>query len=279
MNILIANVGNVRSNELKALATALGKKHSVTIASMAIDSSYKGQAFSYSGVPVCANYILYSEGKSKSERIRAFEFYSTPADAVSVVLGEIMEHEHPDIVICGINNGIHMGQDIYCSSNIGMAMESVYFGVPAIAVGIEKRIGGHSEMECANAAKFIEKNIEKLATLKLPKHTFLNINIPTVDSYSKLKGVKITHLGWLNLINEFEEKIDHKGQKYYWAKKVERKSEVEEGTAMHAYENGYVTITPINYDATSYEELRRYERLKAAPSDDITPAIKQEVAQ
>ena len=269
MNILIANVGNFRSNELKVLAAALGKKHSITIACMAIDSSFKGQAFSYSGIPVRANYIVYDEGKTKSERVNAFEFYSTPADAISVMLGEIMEHQRPDIVVCGINNGIHMGQDIYCSSNIGMAMEAVYFGVPSIAIGIEKRTGGHNEAECANAVKFIDKNIEKIAALKLPKHTFLNINIPTAESYTKLKGVRITRLGWLNLINEFEEKVDHKGQKYYWAKNVERKSEVEEGTAMHAYDNGYVSITPINYDATSYEELRRYERLKAIAPDSV----------
>ena len=264
MNILIANVGNVRSNELKTLALALNRKHRVTVACMAIDSSNKGQAFSYCGTPVRVNQLVFHEGKTKAKRIMGYEFYSTPADAVSIMLGEIMKHNRPDIVICGINNGIHMGQDIYYSSNVGMAMESVYFGVPSIAVGIARRPGGHSAKECAVAVKFVTKNIEKLAKLELPKHTFLNINIPTVDKYEDLKGVEITRLGWVNLINEFEKKTDHKGDDYYWAKNVQRKSQSPEGTSIYAYEQGFVSITPIDYNATSHEELKRYEKLPAS---------------
>lgn len=261
MNILIANVGNIRMNEIKVLVDVLQKKHTITIACMAIDSSYKGQAFSYSGVPVRVNTVVYKEGKAETERVMAYEFYSTPADAVSIMLGEIMEHR-PDMVICGINNGIHMGQDIYCSSNIGMAMEAAYFGVPAIAVGIEKRVGGHSEAECAIAAKFIEKNIARIAAMKLPKHTFLNINIPLVENYSDLKGVKATRLSWLTLINQFIEKTDHKGQKYYWASQVERTGDMDDDTGIKAYSEGFVSVTPINYNATSIGELERFQQLK-----------------
>jgi len=154
-----------------------------------------------------------------------------------------------------------MGQDIFCSSNIGMAMEAAYFNVPVVCVGMEKRLGGHSAEECMPAVKFVEKNIEKLGGLKLPKHTFLNINVPTVADYKELKGVIVARLGWLDLINAFEEKVDHKGQKYYWAKYVAREGKADEGTALHAYKNGFVAITPINYDPTSYMELSRYEKI------------------
>jgi 5'-nucleotidase len=97
-----------------------------------------------------------------------------------------------------------------------------------------------------------------MTRLVIPKHTFLNINIPTVQFYSQFKGVKITKLGWLNPINEFEEKFDHKGRPYYWSKNVERKCESDQNTAMSAYEEGYISVTPINYDATCHDELRHY---------------------
>lgn len=272
MNILIANVGNVRSNEIKVLAEALNKKHTVTIACMAVDSSCKGQSFSLCGNPVRVSQFIYKDVIKNTKNvtpkaleavdgIMAYEFYSTPADAVSIMLGEIMAHTRPDIVICGINNNVHMGQDIYMSSNIGMAMEAGFFNVPSIAVGIERRPGGHTEEECANAVKFIERNIEKIAALKLPTDTFLNINIPTVEKYSDLKGVKIVPLGKLTPLNQFEERTDPVGGKYYWASLVERKSISESNSCICAFEAGYVAVTPISYDATCRKTLSDYEKI------------------
>jgi 5'-nucleotidase len=269
MKILIANVGNIRRNEIKTLAASLNKNHTVTIVSMAVESSYKGQAFSYSGSPVRANPVLYTEVLKNTsvsdtkdfEGINAYEFYATPADAVSIALGEILAHDRPDFVIAGIGNGTHMGQDIFCSSNIGMAMEAAYFGVPSISIAIPMKVGGHTEDECKPAVKFIERNLEKLAALELPKHSFININIPAVAKYEDLKGVKVTHLGWIeHLINEFDEHTDHKGEKYYWAKNLSRETQGKEGTDIHAFNDGFVSVTPVNYDLTDYRELEKYQK-------------------
>jgi len=267
MKILIANVGNIRRNEIKALALALNKRHKVTICSMAVESSFKGQAFSYCGSPIRMNPVLYKNvirNMSQTEDVKAFdgiyayEFYGTPADAVSIMLGDIMAHERPDLVIAGIGNGVHMGQDIFCSSNIGMAMEAAYFNIPAISIAIPYKPGGHTESECETAVKFLERNLIALAAVGLAKHSFLNINIPDLP-YEKLKGTRVTRLGWITpVINEFEERTDHKGKKYYWAKNVTRESEGEVGTDTHAFDNGFVSITPINYDPTDYDELERF---------------------
>jgi len=284
MKILIANVGNIRRNEIKALALALNKKHKVTICSMAVESSFKGQAFSYCGSPVRMNPVLYknviknmsqTEDTKAFDGINAYEFYGTPADAVSIMLGEIMAHDRPDLVIAGIGNGVHMGQDIFCSSNIGMALEAAYFSIPSISLAIPYKPGGHTEAECETAVKFIERNLAALTTVGLPKNTFLNINVPDVP-YEKLKGTKITRLGWVSpVISEFEERADHKSQKYYWAKNVTRAGEGSEGTDTHAFDNGFVSITPINYDPTDYDELERYMAIqdKELPK----PKIKKEV--
>jgi 5'-nucleotidase len=277
MNILIANVGSIRSNEVRTLALALNKKHTVTIACMAVDSSFKGQAFSAGDIPVRMNQLNYKDvvknhhaGKAAKNldaynNIAAYEFYGTPAEAVSIMLGEVMKNR-PDLIVCGINNGVHMGQDIYCSSNIGMAMEGVFFRIPSIAVGIERRPGGHSEEECQNAVKFIEKNIAKIAAMQLPQHTFLNINIPSVEKYEDIKGIAATVMGKLTIIGEFIEKTDPKGKKYFWAKNVERKSadaQESEGTGIRAFEDGYISITPLSYDATDYDELARFVKQQA----------------
>jgi len=281
MNILIANVGNVRMNEIKALAQALNKKHKVTIACMAMDCSYRGLAFTFQDAPARVSPLLYKEiiknsnwigamdagkvretGKAKLaafDDIAAYEFYSNPADAVSIMMSEIMISEKPDLVICGINNGLHMGQDVYSAGNVGLAMEGVFFRTPSIAVAVEWKNGGHSEEELENAVTFIEKNVEKFASFKLP-YTFLNINIPTVKKYKDFKGVKVSRMGRMTQLSEYEEKEDVKGNKYYWAKKVDRVNADREEWARTWFDKGYITVVPVNYDATDYMAVAQWEK-------------------
>ena len=293
MNILIANVGNIRVNEIKCLAEALNKKHNVTIAAMAIGSSSMGQAFSSGNNPVRVSPLLYKEvvknthwiavkdvkeltpsTKTKTgafDNIAAFEFYTSPADAISIMLGELMLTKRPDLVICGINNGVHFGQDIYSSSNIGMAMEAGFFRVPAVAIGVERQIGGHSEAQLAPAVKFIEKNIEAISKLKLSNHTFLNINIPPVEKYTDFAGVKITRMGKLAQLSEYDERTDVKGNKYYWAKDTTRSNaDLGDESGRTWFDKGYISITPLSYDATDYKSVEDW-------NNGIIKKMKQEL--
>jgi 5'-nucleotidase len=283
VNIVIANVRNIRVNEIKTLAEALNKRHKITIISHTNNKSNRGLAFSFREAPVLASPLLYKdivknsswvwdkdakkvagENAKKIEAfdgIAAYEFDGDPADSVSITLGEIMAHKKPDLVICGINNGRHMGQDIYCSSNIGMAMEANFFGVPAVAVGVERRPGGYSEAELAPAVEFIEKNVEKFAKLKMPPHTFLNINIPTVKKYKDLKGVRIARMGQLTNLAEYIEKTDDHGEKYYWPNHVDRlNADTGEQFAPTWFEKGYITVVPLCYDATDHDAVKIWNK-------------------
>jgi 5'-nucleotidase len=269
-------------NEIKVLAEALNKNHRVTIACLSIDGSYRGLAFSYSHKPVRVNTLLYKDvvrnteltkqsdletlahlDAPKSDRfddIDAYEFYGYPADAVSIMLTNILAHRKPDLVICGIHNGIHIGQDVFCSSNIAMAMEASFFGVPAIAVGTTFTPGGHSRKDLVHIASFIEKNVETFAKMKLPEHTFLDVLVPIVENYSDFKGVKITELGWMKHFESYIEKTDSAGEKYYWADRFERVGESGENAAWTWFKKGFISVTPVNYDATCHESLSKWNQ-------------------
>ena len=293
MNILIANVGNIRVSEIKGLAAALNEKNRVTIVSMQADASHRGLAFSFRDTPVRVAPLVYKDVvKSASwvgqktpgtlasianisdkkleafDGISAYEFHGNPADAISVTLTEIMQHKKPDLVICGINNGVHMGQDIYSSSNIGMAMEAAFFNIPTIAVGIPHKVGGHTEAEVSAAVEFVAKNAMKFADLGLPKHTFLNINVPSVEKYKNLKGVKVAKMGMMSPLSRYVEKTDPSGEKYYWADNVERNNaETSEEVARTWFDRGFVTIVPINYDATDYAAIREWDEENTAKNN------------
>jgi len=255
MNILIANVGALRRVELNELVKALKGRHKLTVAGMAYDSSFRGQAFNYDNTP---NRVNKSDAYD-AEGIVSYEFFSNPADAVSIMLGDIMRHDPPDLVLCGFSNGTHMGQDIYCSSNLGMAKEAAMFNIPTIAIAAERVVGGHTAQTIKSAIGFLTGSIESLSKLKMPKGTFLNINIPASNDFGKFEGVKITRQGKLRSLSDFTEKEDNYG-KYYWANFVPRDNAEPEDDCSDKtwFDKGYISITPLNYDATDHLALEHW---------------------
>ncbi|MCL2756199.1 MAG: hypothetical protein FWE45_04090 [Firmicutes bacterium] len=268
MNILIATANNKSRNSVGMLARALSKKHKVTVASMSSDSGHRAQAFSFVNAPTRVNKITTvsapakKSAKNKEETslvanmdgIAIYEFYSNPADAMSIMLGEIMLNRPPDLVICGISNGTNLGPDIYSSSHVGMAMEAVYFGKKAIVVATEFEMGDNSPETLKPVIQFVEKNIEKFAKLDLGPQTFLNMNLPKVDDYKDFKGVKFTQMGKTNTKYIFEPGVDPKGGKYFWARRAEREASGDDDD-MGAYNAGYISVTPISYDSTEFDMI------------------------
>ena len=265
MNILIANVRNLEAPELKVLAAELSKKHTVTVCSLEGPSRQKGNAFSYSGFPIkfkqVSNYVV------NGTRVPAYKFQGTPADMISVMLGNIMRHRKPHIVICGISNGISLGTDVFCSSNIGMAMQAAFSNVPCIAVGVPMQIGGHSEAELLPVAQFIAKNVEKFAKAKLPTDTFLNITVPIVKKYDDYQGVGISSMDNLTKMTRYLEKVDCKGNKYYWAQLVERDSSSKAAVAptagMAYFKKNYIIMAPLTYHCTDSAYLAEMQKESA----------------
>ena len=262
MNILIANVRNLESPELKVLAGELQKKHTVTVCSLEGPSRQKGNAFSYSGFPTkfkqVTNYTV------NGTRVPAYKFQGTPADMISIMLGSIMKHRRPHLVICGISNGISLGTDVFCSSNIGMAMQAAFTNVPCIAVGVPMQVGGHSEADLLPAAQFIAKNAEKFAKAKLPTDPFLNITIPLVKKYDDFQGVGISSMDNLTKMTRYLEKVDCKGNTYYWAMMVDRdsstKTEVAPTAGMAYFKKNYIIMAPLTYNSTDYAKLEAMQK-------------------
>jgi 5'-nucleotidase len=186
VKILITNVSNLESNELRVLASFLMPKHKITVASLASAGHQKGSAFSYGGYPVKFKKInSYEIG---GEKVDAYKFYGTPADMVSIMLNEVLTDNKPDLVICGINNGLTLGTDTFCSSNIGMVMQAVFAKIPSVAVAVPIKLGGHSRDDLTPPARFIANNVEIFVKMGYIQNTFLNISCPIVGKYEDYRG-------------------------------------------------------------------------------------------
>ncbi len=70
----------------------------------------------------------------------------------------------------------------------------------------------------------------------------------------------VTRQGDSSYEERFDIRSDPRGAPYYWAAGTYRMSDVEEGTDALALDRGYVSVTPISFDLTAYEELVELER-------------------
>jgi 5'-nucleotidase len=259
VNILITNVANLESNELRVLAAALMKKHKVTVASLSTAKHQNGCAFSFGSSPVKFKKIgNYGIG---TEKIDAYKFYGTPADMVSIMLNEVMSHSKPDLVICGINNGLTLGTDTFCSSNIGMVMQAVFSCVPAIAVAVPIKLGGHSREELIPPAQFIARNIDAFCRIGLIPNTFLNISCPVVEKYDDYRGYGVGSMDKLTEMTTYIEGTDPNGEKYYWTEFVPRSSadgkKTEITTGLSFFAKNYIIVTPLSVDATDRKAIEK----------------------
>jgi 5'-nucleotidase len=186
-------------------------------------------------------------------RIRQFDsrhwaIDGTPTDCVTLALYQILKpEEHPHICVSGINHGANLGDDASYSGTVAGALEATILGVPGLALSLESS----DSFDFAPAAEFAAIAARRVLSEGLPEATLLNINVPA----RPIQGVRVTKLGITATKPVISEHVDPRGKKYYWIGQRLFRSTHEEGTDYHAIQSGYVSITPMRSDMTSYPTI------------------------
>jgi 5'-nucleotidase len=172
----------------------------------------------------------------------------TPTDCVTLALNQILApFFKPDICVSGINPGANMGDDASYSGTVAGAMEATILGVPGLAFSLAA-YRSHDFTESGLMAKRVT---EKVLAEKLPEGILLNVNIPK----GVPKGIRVTKQGFKSARPVISELIDPRGKPYYWIGEVRDGFRAEGGTDFEAVDEGYVSITPMKADLTSYESM------------------------
>jgi len=200
---------------------------------------------------------------SKGEFIAIFDADFVPKeDFLNRTIPYFENENKPDIVISGINIGANMGEDITYSGTAAAAMEAVLQGIPAIAISqVYNRSGESIEKYGYDLAK------ESIATLvkkifdgkfPLPERKFLNVNIPPIPP-SECQGFKVTRAGNKKYGFHAEVHFNPRGKEYYWIglPKLEWLESKGHTTDFEAIGDGYVSITPIQLDMTSHDDIEK----------------------
>ena len=181
----------------------------------------------------------------------------TPSDCVFLSFPEFFNDNKPDLVLSGINHGANMGEDVTYSGTAGGAMEGALHSIPSIAFSqvLKSYDNPPSEINWENTKKAARTIVQKVINkeITIPHRHILNVNIPNTK---KIKGAKFTKLGYRLYGNDAHKHIDPRGEEYYWIGLHPLAFKEEKGTDFDAIKNGYVSITPIKLDMTSYEALK-----------------------
>jgi len=237
MRILITNDDGIQAAGLVALARAMAELGEVLVIAPERQQSAAGHGITLHKplrmTPVALDAPV----------VKAFATNGTPADCV--ILATADGRPAPDLVVSGINSGANLAEEVIYSGTCAAAMEAALGGIKAIAVSVAE----YHEPIFEPAAAYVAKLARQALARGLPKDVFLNVNVPNVPA-EELAPPVMTRLGRRSYVNELEQRIDPRGQFYYWFSGEPSEYECIEGTDVAAVAAGNISVTPVHYDLT-----------------------------
>lgn len=249
MHILVTNDDGVQAPGLLALTQAMRKAaDKVTILAPDHNWSASGHVKTLHR-PLRVSEVELADGS------KAWASDGAPSDCVALAqLGFIPEQI--DLVVSGINPNANIGHDVTYSGTVTAAMEAAIWGIPGIAVSIDRPEELTSGMDYQHAAEAARRIVQWLTSQPdLPDDTVLNVNVP-YGPLSEMKGFKLTRQGLRIYRDELVRRLDPRGKPYYWIGGDLPTGVEEPGTDYGALLAGYVSITPIKLDLTSQSLLK-----------------------
>lgn len=180
----------------------------------------------------------------------------TPADCVKLAISAILKRK-PDLVISGINHGQNTSINILYSGTVSAATEGMLLGIPSLAVSLASY---DTSLNCSIAASYSKLIAEKMLATPPPHDTLLNLNIPALPE-EQIKGMKITRLSKSCWDDYYEKRIDPFGRDYYWFSGVYKINDNSIDSDDVAINEGFVSLSPIHFDFTKYDEIKNLENL------------------
>ncbi|WP_019530083.1 5'/3'-nucleotidase SurE [Dasania marina] len=238
--ILLTNDDGIHAAGLTALVNALSQDYKVIVSAPAKKWGGKSHATLLWEKPITVEEITLSN------KAKGYSVHALPADAARFGIIHQRELNQPvDLLISGVNHGENLGTLSHLSGTVGAAMEGTYYGIPAIAVSIEKRAA--TENDFAATTEAIKILIEKIRENGLPVGTILNVNVP-----ENAKGMRIAPMDGVNVsVDRFIKTNNDYKPVFSYPKAQMGYSD------MTVYSKGYIAVTPIKIDWTDHQSLQK----------------------
>jgi 5'-nucleotidase len=240
--ILVTNDDGIFAPGIRNLVEAIKDLGRVVVVAPDKPQSGMGHAITI-GFPLRLNKVpQWMDG------VEAWSCSGTPVDCVKLAVDKIL-HRKPDICLSGINHGANHSINVIYSGTMSAALEASIESIPSVGFSL---LDYSVEADFSGAKIFARRIVEQLIRHKeLDRHLCLNVNIPAVDA-SLIQGIKVCRQAYAKYEEEFHERNDPHGRKYYWLTGEFLNFDEGDDTDVWALKNNFVSVVPVQFDLTHY---------------------------
>ena len=246
--ILITNDDGITAPGIRNLIEAVKDLGKIIVVAPDKPQSAMGHAITI-GQPLRMNKIEMFEG------VESWQTSGTPVDCVKLAVDKIL-HRKPDLCLSGINHGANHSINVIYSGTMSAAMEASIESIPSVGFSL---MNYSYEADFEPARHYVRKIVSSLLEKKMDKHLLLNVNIPSLP-LDLIKGIKICRQAYAKYEEDFKERKDPQGKKYYWLTGAFKNFDEGKDTDVWALENNFVSIVPVQFDLTNYALKKDLEK-------------------
>ena len=249
MLILLTNDDGIRHPGLVAMyreLTKLGEVH--VVAPETVQSA--------TGHGVTLSTPLLTDRVTVEETFTGIAVDGRPADCVKLAVAKLLPRQ-PDLVISGINSGANVGINVIYSGTVAAAIEAAFLGLPSIALSLYLRKDVETDYKVA--AKRAMGVIEQILAGGLAGGQVVSVNLPAVPADQQPAGIKIVRQCTRPWVDTYDRRQDPRGRDYYWNSSTFTLGQTDDDTDVAMLRDKYITVTPLQFDMTSYALMREWE--------------------
>ena len=191
---------------------------------------------------------LRKEVKVKQLNLKEFVVTGTPADCSYFGLYGMNEN-NIEQVVSGINLGANLGTDVFYSGTVGAAIAGINLKYDPVAISV----CSFSPRDISFIADKATELIQKFRSISLQQNSLININFPDILKQD-YKGELYTKLAKRGA-PEAPNIISKKDQLSFTFSASGDFIDGQTDTDMQAIENGYVSVSILNYDISNANDF------------------------
>jgi 5'-nucleotidase len=136
---------------------------------------------------------------------------------------------------------------------VAAAVEAAFYHFTAIACSLEYT--KNARLDWPTAAAHARRAIETILEHKPAKGSLFNVNIPPLER-GPVKGVMAMPQNVSVYEEKFDRRVNPRGRTYFWTSPDFKCIKPHPDTDVTALSEGYITVTPLQFDLTNHQRLQ-----------------------
>jgi 5'-nucleotidase len=245
MRILLTNDDGIYAPGLRALRPELQKLGEVIVIAPATEQSAVGHSVTLT-TPLVVQEIMDDQKQPFGWAVEG-----RPADCVKLALRELLPGP-PDLIVSGLNAGSNAGINVLYSGTVAAAIEGAFFRCTSIACSLEYT--KLRPLDFPRGAELARLVIEQILAQRPPTGSLFNVNIPALER-GPVRGIRAVPQNIAPYAESYDRRTDPRGRVYFWSNPEFHCPEPHPDTDVTALAEGYITVTPLQFNLTQAEML------------------------